>query len=91
MTVYVVYNNDEQIKPIEDSFKESSIFVFIDEQTTKGKKKGFKLKGSWGAKITPFAVVYNDEDKPIKAFYSEADNDIIKSLITYLNEQGIYS
>lgn len=91
MTVYIVYNNDNQIKPIEDAFKASSIFVFIDEQTTKGKKKGFKLKGSWGARLTPFAVVYNDEDKPVKAFYSEADNDIIKSLITYLNEQSICS
>lgn len=28
MTVYIVYNNDNQIKPIEDAFKASSIFCF---------------------------------------------------------------
>lgn len=85
--VYLVYNNDEQIKRIGGTYtlKVSPFFHFIDDRTLEGKKKAFRLKSSFGAKLTPFALCM-DKDKAIKAFYSESDNDVIKSLINYLNE-----
>lgn len=83
MEVYIVYNNDSQRKKLEETFKESPFsFTFIDARG-KEKKNAWALKSHWGAKLDPFAIVM-DEDKALKAFYSEADN-VIDDLIKYLN------
>lgn len=84
--VVLVYNDPNQLERIKgESFNGSPFFTFIDESSLKSRKKAFKVKNHFAARATPFAAVY-DGDKPIKAFYTEADSDIIKSLITYLNE-----
>ena len=85
--VYLVYNDDTQLRKIGGTYalKVSPFFHFIDDRTFAGRKESFKLKGSWGAKLTPFALCLEGE-KPIKAFYSETGEDVIKSLINYLNE-----
>lgn len=84
--VYLVYNNNAQIKRIGDTLlKVSPFFHFIDDRTKEGKKESFKLKGSLGARLTPFALCM-DGEKAVKAFYSETGEDIIESLINYLNE-----
>lgn len=87
MDVYVVYNDDSVLTRIggTDTLKKSPFFHFMDDRTHKGRKDAWKLKGSFGAKLTPFAVVFEGE-KPLKAFYSETGEDIIESLINYLNE-----
>lgn len=84
MDVYIVYNNDEVLKKLGDTLKVSPFFHFVDDRTRKGKKDSWKIKGSFGAKLTPFAVVYEGE-KPLKAFYSETGENVIDSLIDYLN------
>lgn len=66
---------------------EGLYFHFYDELTKTGKKDAYKLKSEWGARKSPFALVC-DKDNPIKAFYSEADNDIINSLINFINENS---
>lgn len=84
--VYIVYNDDKHIEQIGDAdLKVSPFFRFIDDRTPQGRKDSYKLKGSWGARLTPFVLCMNGE-QAVKAFYSEADNDVIKSLINYLNE-----
>lgn len=85
--VYLVYNDDTQIKRLGGAYtlKVSPYFHFIDDRTKKGNKDAWTLKNAWSAKKSPFAICM-DGNKPIKAFYTEADNDIIKSLINYLNE-----
>ena len=35
--------------------------------------------------MNPFVVIY-DGERPMRAFYSETVEDVIESLITYLNE-----
>lgn len=84
MDVYIVYNNDEVLKKLGGTLKVSPFFHFIDDRTRKGKKDSWKIKGGFGAKLTPFAVVYEGE-KPLKAFYSETGENVIDSLIDYLN------
>ena len=79
--VIVVYDNPKQIVELS---KYDNI-QFIDIMTSKGKKEGWRVKSHWGAKLDPFAIVSNNEDKPVKAFYSEAE-DVICSLIKYLEE-----
>lgn len=85
MDVYLVYNDDKDLKKLGDAnIKASPFFHFIDDRTRRGRKDSWKIKGGFGAKLTPFAVIYEGE-KPIKAFYSEADENIVESLIKYLN------
>ena len=90
--VYLVYNDDSQLRKIGGTYtlKVSPFFHFIDDRTVEGRKEWFKLKGSWGSRLTPFALCTKGE-KAVKAFYSETGEDVIKSLIDYLNEQNIHS
>lgn len=84
--VFVVYNDKSQINTIQDAKLDDSIsFVFINENSKKERKKAFNLKSHWAAKMAPFAICM-DGDKAIKAFYSETGEDVIESLINYLNE-----
>jgi hypothetical protein len=85
MDIFIVYNDESTIKRIDGTFKVSPFFHFIDDQTRYGKKEAWKLKGSFGARLTPFVAIF-ENDKPIKAFYSETGEDVIKSLINYLNQ-----
>lgn len=83
--VYIVHN-DPTIKDrlMYSEINSDAFYHFIDEGTLKGKSQAFKLKNEWSARKTPFIAVY-DGDKMVKGFYSEADNDVINSLIEYLN------
>lgn len=87
--VIVVYNDDSQIRRIGGVYtlKKSPFFTYINESSHKGRKEAFALKSHWGARMTPFAICM-DGEKPIKAFYSETGNDIIKELINYLNQES---
>jgi hypothetical protein len=83
--VYIVYNDTSFIKKFGDtSLKVSPFFHFIDETTRQGKKEAFALKGHWGTRMTPFIICF-DKETPVKAFYSETGENIIQSLIDYLN------
>lgn len=82
INVTVIYDDLDQIEPFNGSTY-SVKFHLIDSKSKKGKKEAWRVKNYYGAKLNPFAVVL-DKDKPIKAFYSEAE-DVIDSLIKYLN------
>ena len=81
--ISIVYNNEKQIEKVRGLGNDSLTFNFIDITTKKGKKDGWALKNYWGARLDPLAVVSKD-NKPIKVFYSEAEN-VIDNLISYLN------
>ena len=82
--VFVVYNDKEQLNRIGDTSKYTLNFHFIDSMAKKSKKEAYRLKSYYAARLDPFAVIL-DKNKPIKAFYSEAE-DVIDSLIKYLND-----
>lgn len=84
--IIVVYRDKNQLDRIGDTSKYSPVFHFVDSLANKSKKEAWKIKSFYGAKLDPFAVVL-DQDKPIKAFYTEAE-DVIDSLIKYLNNNG---
>lgn len=81
--VSIVYSDEKQIEKVREFNNDSLTFNFIDITTKKGKKDGWALKNYFGAKLDPFAVVSRD-NKPVKAFYSEAES-VIDNLISYLN------
>lgn len=85
--VYVVYNDDSQIKELREAYADSEfpVFHFIDSLSNKTKKEAWALKSHWAARLDPFAIIM-DGDKALKAFYSETGEDVIKSLSEYLKE-----
>lgn len=82
--VIIVYSDKSQLDRIGDTSKYTPIFHFIDSLSKKGKKEAFRVKSHYAARLEPFAVIL-DNTKPIKAFYTEAE-DVIDSLIKYLND-----
>ena len=84
--IIVVYSDKSQLDRIGDTSKYTPIFHFVDSLAKKSKKEAWRSKSYYGAKLDPFAVILDDE-KPIKAFYTEAE-DVINSLIKYLNSNG---
>lgn len=86
LDIYIVYNDEYFKEQINNLNNLDDYFVhFINEKTRTGLKEGFKIKSHWGAKLTPFILVANN-DKAIKAFYSESKTDIIQDLNNFLNE-----
>ena len=86
MNIIVVYSDKSHLDRIGDTSKYTPIFHFVDSLATKSKKEAWRVKSYYGAKLDPFAVILDDK-KPIKAFYTEAE-DVIDSLIKYLNNNG---
>lgn len=84
--IIVVYSDKNQLDRIGDTSKYTPIFHFVDSLAKKSKKEAWRIKSYYGAKLDPFAVIL-DNKKPIKAFYTEAE-DVIDSLIKYLNNNG---
>ena len=84
--IIVVYSDKSQLDRIGDTSKYTPIFHFVDSLAKKSKKEAWRIKSYYGAKLDPFAVILDDE-KPVKAFYTEAE-DVINSLIKYLNSNG---
>lgn len=65
--------------------------VGIHENTLKGKKKAFQIKGSYGARLAPFAVITDDEKNPLKAFYSEANECTVDKIEYILDSFIVYT
>ena len=86
MNIIVVYSDKSQLDRIGDTSKYTPIFLFFDSLAKKSKKEAWRIKSYYGAKLDPFAVILDDK-KPIKAFYTEAE-DVIDSLTKYLNNNG---
>lgn len=65
VTCKVVFDTDFDVKPFE-----KYDLVLYDMRTRLGQKNGYKLKSQWSARLNPF-VLLEENNKPIKAFYSE--------------------
>lgn len=85
--IYIVYSDPTKLTVLDKIDKGSYFLHLIDDQTLQGRKKAFKLKGSYGAKLSPFAVIELD-GKVIKAFYSEVE-DVLESLVNYINNSNL--
>lgn len=59
------------------------------ESSSKERNKAFRLKGGYSARKTPFAVITNEEDKPLKAFYSEVSECTLDHICNYIKVNRI--
>ena len=94
-TLSIAYNNDskEFFQAISELLKNDYPQVALsgyNESTFKSRNKTFKLKGGWSARKTPFALITDEEDNPIKAFYSEAEECTIDNIKKVLDSFILY-
>ena len=84
MKLYLAHNDvafaDELEHSIEMSLPNVQ-FIAYDESYTDDRKRANRLKGGFSARKSPFAVLKTDEDKFLKAFYSEVDECTVKNII----------
>jgi hypothetical protein len=84
MNVKVVYDNLKDKEFLDNINLETPIFVeYIDINTKKGKKEGWKLMNYYGTQLFPFIELEIDESNRIP-FYGERGN-AVGQLINYLN------
>ena len=83
--VIVVHNDPEVEKRIAEAKCKINPFIqFHAEYTKEGKANGYKVKNTYAAKLSPFILLL-DKGTPIKALYTEADPDVVGTLINILN------
>lgn len=81
MKIIIIYSDEDQLSKLK--IDESLDIEFINSKSRTGKKKARKIKNFYGAKLDPFVVILDKNDKTINAFYSEAE-DVINSLTNLL-------
>ena len=64
---------------------------YFNEDIYKEKQKSYKLKGGYGARQIPFALLYDEVNKkPIKAFYEESGDCTFEKITDYLTNFVVY-
>lgn len=89
-TVLVAYNDEfesfhqELTTHIQEGYPTVELLCY-NTDILKERKKAFGVKGSYAAKVDPFAVVLDREGKPQKAFYSEVKECTVDNIATFLD------
>lgn len=75
----------EDLTKMLEEFPDIKMEEVYDSKFSDTKKKGYKIKGKFGARLDPFVGVFVD-NIPVKGFYSEVSECNIDNIKTYLNE-----
>ena len=87
MNAVVVYDNIKDKELLDKINLKVPFFIdYIDINTTKGKKEGWKIMSYYGTRMFPFVELEIDESNRIP-FYSERGS-AIGQLINYLNNDS---
>ncbi len=86
LILYVCYNDASKELPIQiqDKYPELKVISY-DETHYAEKRKAYKIKGGYSARMTPFMLLLGDDKSYKKAFYSEDNNCTIENLEQCLN------
>lgn len=60
------------------------------EQVFKERKKAFALKGEWGTRQSPFAILIDNDNIPVVAFYNERCECTLDKIIEALKSYIVY-
>ena len=86
MTIKIVYNNKyKDLLNLKSDFPDIK-FDFYDDEYYKHQKKSIILKAGLGTRLTPFCVLYNEDNTPMKCFYSEINECNCETIKKYINE-----
>jgi hypothetical protein len=86
--ITVVLNNDQDLKYLMNSNTKIKPYLTIyDERYLDDKKKAYSVKNEYGARETPFVLIFKD-GKYLNAIWKESTEDPIKELISFLNQEN---
>lgn len=60
------------------------------EDILKERKKAFGLKTEWGTRQSPFAILLDNEKKPVIAFYNERNDCTLDKILESLQSFIVY-
>ena len=86
MILKVTFKNEDSIKDLQELLKNYPLIELIEFNETSNKKNALKLKHYYGAKLSPFACLIDNNGKHIQAFYSENKSfslDYIKNVLDH--------
>ena len=94
MLLKIAYNDDSErlIKQLKDYIKDFPLIELeaYHEQIFKERKKAFALKGEWGTRQSPFAILIDNDNIPVVAFYSERCECTLDKIIEALKSYIVY-
>lgn len=90
----IAYNNNsiELIKELEKSLIDYPLIELesYHEDLLKERKKAFGLKTEWGTRQSPFAILIDNEKKPVIAFYNERNDCTLNKILETLQNYIVY-
>ena len=78
--IYIVFDNIDDLNLLEDAIDSNYFLHYWNINKHNDRSKAFKFKGEWGAKQNPFVLI-SENDKVIKAYYSETGDNAVKQFI----------
>jgi hypothetical protein len=86
--MFLKISHDNNSLELIQKLKEIIDVEAYNEDVYSSRKKAFSFKHTWGAKKTPFAMLYNEENTPIMAFYSEDNNCNYETIFKYVSKSN---
>ena len=86
MILKVAFKNEDSIKGLQELLNNYPLIELIKLSETSDKRNALKLKHYYGAKLSPFACLIDNNGKHIQAFYSENKSfslDYIKNVLDH--------
>ena len=86
MILKVAFKNDDSIKGLQELLNNYPLIKLIELNEISDKINALKLKHYYGAKLSPFACLIDNNGKHIQAFYSENKSfslDYIKNVLDH--------
>lgn len=63
--------------------KDYEVFAY-NENVAKDKRSAYRIKNTYGARMTPFLVLESDEKKP-RVFFTEGNGEVLRNFENYLH------
>ena len=86
MILKVAFKNEDSINGLQELLNNYPLVELIKLSETSNRINAFKLKHYYGAKLSPFACLIDNNGKHIQAFYSENKSfslDYIKNALDH--------
>ena len=86
MILKVAFKNEDSIKGLQELLNNYPLIELIKLSETSDKINALKLKHYYGAKLSPFACLIDNNGKHVQAFYSENKSfslDYIKNVLDH--------
>lgn len=94
MIIKLAYNDNSLslVEGLREALKDYPLVELesYHEDLLKERKKAFGLKTEWGTRQSPFAILLDDEKKPVVAFYNERNDCTLDKILESLQNFIVY-